>query len=445
MCDTMVVLPEASREGAVLFAKNSDREPDEVHEVVRIPSQKYLVNQATHCTYITIPAVAQTHTVLLSKPFWIWGAEMGINEYGVAIGNEALFTRIPHEKEPGLIGMDLLRLGLERGATASEALQTITSLLEDYGQGGNCGYHDKHFQYHNSFLIADAREAYVLETFGREWAAKKVGPHYAISNLITLTTEFDKASRNLGSYARKKHWWNGHSPLNLQEAYTGKLFTYFSGARQRRSCSLNRLAARQQEVLIRDLFAALREHQNGAAYAPFRGSNADVCMHAADPVIRKSQTVGSMVSAIFRKGPPLVFVTATSAPCLSVFKPVFVDLPLPWRYPERRRMDFRSEHLWWQHELLHRAFLFRYERYIDEFSAERNELESEFVRDALAYRLAPTVERARWIAECFERSQQFEQKWLQILGGERPHRDGLLYRFYWKRLNRRNKLPRLLD
>ena len=62
--------------------------------------------------------MAHTNAVLLGKPYWIWGAEMGANAHGVVIGNEAVFTRVPHEKQPGLIGMDLLRLGLERADTA---------------------------------------------------------------------------------------------------------------------------------------------------------------------------------------------------------------------------------------------------------------------------------------------------------------------------------------
>ena len=74
------------------------------------------------------------------------------------------------------INMDFSRLGLERGGTANEALKVITSLLAAHGQGGPC-FEEASKQkvtYHNSFLIADPSEAWVLETAGQHWAAQKV-------------------------------------------------------------------------------------------------------------------------------------------------------------------------------------------------------------------------------------------------------------------------------
>jgi len=61
----------------------------------------------------------------------MWGAEIGANEHGVVIGNEAVFTRQPYAKT-GLTGMDLLRLALDevnRGFELMEAQDGIRSVI----------------------------------------------------------------------------------------------------------------------------------------------------------------------------------------------------------------------------------------------------------------------------------------------------------------------------
>lgn len=98
MCDTIVALGNSTVDGNVIFGKNSDRHPNEAHEVVIFPAAQHPTGTTVKCTYIEIPQVPATHQVLLAKPFWIWGAEMGSNEHGVTIGNEAVFTRTPYGK-----------------------------------------------------------------------------------------------------------------------------------------------------------------------------------------------------------------------------------------------------------------------------------------------------------------------------------------------------------
>ena len=114
MCDTFVVLPPFTRDGSVIFGKNSDREPNEAQALEFHPAQEYPAGQTVRCTYLEIPQVRETHAVLLCRPFWMWGAEMGANEKGVVIGNEAVFTKMPIDRKGGLTGMDLLRLALEK-------------------------------------------------------------------------------------------------------------------------------------------------------------------------------------------------------------------------------------------------------------------------------------------------------------------------------------------
>lgn len=66
------------------------------------------------------------------------------------------------------------RLGLERADTAERAVDVIAALLERYGQGGSCMEDEGSFTYHNSFLISDRTEAWLLETSGKLWAAERL-------------------------------------------------------------------------------------------------------------------------------------------------------------------------------------------------------------------------------------------------------------------------------
>ncbi len=77
--------------------------------------------------------------------------------------------------------------------------------------------------------------------------------------------------------------------------------------------------------------AVLRDHGAGsgmAGWAPYKGSNKSVCAHAADPIVRKSQTTGSMVARL-DADVQTYWVTGTSAPCLNIFKPLYL-IGAPW-------------------------------------------------------------------------------------------------------------------
>ena len=197
MCDTFIALPSITKNKSIIFGKNSDREPNEAQAIARFPRRKN-TEQTVQCTFIKIPQVAESYEVILSKPFQMWGAEMGVNEFSVTIGNEAIFTKVKIDKSnKELTGMDLLRLALERSQTAQEALHCITELLKTYGQDACGGYENKDFFDHNSFMIADKEEAWILETAGREWVAKKVKDYGSISNGLTIQNNYDLISENV--------------------------------------------------------------------------------------------------------------------------------------------------------------------------------------------------------------------------------------------------------
>jgi secernin len=341
MCDTMGIGAAFTGSEISIFGKNSDREADEAQLVQAIPRKSFPERQNLQCTYITIPQAVATNATVISKPFWIWGAEMGVNEKGVAMGNEALFTRVKPEKKPGLIGMDLLRLALERAATAEEAAQTIIDLLGAYGQAGPCGYRDKKFSYMNSFLIMDRACIITLETVGRDYAMKHHANHAAISNGITITADWDRSSFPKGTDLR---------------AFTDPLPTFFAGSVVRKGRNDAAILNAKGPISAIDVFQMLRAH-NGRTHS--KGFNRDVCMHASDPLIRRSQTTGAMVVELHADGKLRIFVTAGSAPCLTPFKPFMPAVP--FEDAGRGGGCYSDDSYWWRHEQFHLSAILRYD------------------------------------------------------------------------------------
>ncbi len=213
-CDTWVALKDATRCGQTILAKNSDRPCFDCQPLMFHPRQAWPSGSEVNLGRVTIPQVKETIASLGSSPYWCWGYEEGINEYGVAIGNEAIRTKVLSEEivsykagngpKLGPTGMDLLRLGLERGKTARESLQVIGGLVERYGQFGSGAptAADAKGAYHNSYIIADPKEAWVLETTGTHWVAKRVPKGWtSISNEVCLGHDYDLASPRLVEYA----------------------------------------------------------------------------------------------------------------------------------------------------------------------------------------------------------------------------------------------------
>ncbi|KAL8560920.1 hypothetical protein ACOMHN_035860 [Nucella lapillus] len=318
-CDTFVALPPATANGRVIFGKNSDRPSSEVQEVVFAPAADHASDSKVECTYISIDQVAHTHAVILSKPAWMWGAEMGANEQGVCVGNEAVWTKLngPSDLEEKLLGMDLVRLALERASTASEAVDVIGQLLESPGQGGPCSEEpgQQAWSYHNSFLIADATCAWVLETAGPYWAAEHVTEGVRnISNELSIGTKMDRSSSNLVEEAKKRGLYKDEmGPFHFANAFsdsgTQKSFRYRHGLEMLKELSSSGQFGPQE------MFKILRDEESG------------ICMTDGSFL-----TTSSQVSVLIPPtsspcpAPSCHWFTATPNPLTSIFKP-FVFVP----------------------------------------------------------------------------------------------------------------------
>ena len=117
-----------------------------------------------------------------------------MNEHGLVIGNQAVFSNEIVERRAGLIVMDLPRLALERlrNRNRNEAVDYIASRLEAHGQGGTRFGSDV-AQDHNSFNFADPHGAVFMETLDRHWVMREV-ERDSLSNHIWTGTDWDKCS-----------------------------------------------------------------------------------------------------------------------------------------------------------------------------------------------------------------------------------------------------------
>lgn len=324
------------------------------------PRKKWPQNAEINLGRITIAQVDETYATLGSSPYWCWGFEEGINEFGVAIGNEGVFTKILVEaidahgkgKGPklGPTGMDLVRLGLERGKTAQEALKIISSLVEQYGQfGSGMPTMGMDGAYDNSYIIADPNEAWVLETAGTRWIARKFSNGVtSISNKLSITTEWDLASPDIVDCAIEKGWWpkEKKDQFDFDQAYSAENPVRKAGrsrAKARQDCSYRLLKEKEGDVTPRWMMRIARD----------RSSN---------PSIDLDQTASSCVAILPNTSDELpVFWWCASTPSSSCYIPFFVhgsQIPeivstagtfgrkiVP---PSRAQQDyFSSDSFWW--------------------------------------------------------------------------------------------------
>lgn len=321
MCDTLCVLED----DRTLFAKSSDRPFGEVQVVEALPRRPS--GGTLHTQYLTILDHG-AGPILGGRPTWLWGLEHGVNEHRVAIGNERIWTKDDPALAPAAFtGMDLVRLGLERAADAEEAVDLITNLLEEHGQGG-VGEEATGEAYFSSFLVADPASAWIVETSGRTWAVKPVDRRArgaAISNRVSLELDWTGASSDVPPGANFQRWRD----LDYPTAHADQ-----------------RIAAAEQVVRQargpRDLVALLRHHgghpwsgglddpegrTERASIDPIPppevhrdGTGVSICMH-----LRNWEATTGAIVAELHQDPEVVprAWVALGNPCVSIFVPVF--------------------------------------------------------------------------------------------------------------------------
>ncbi len=393
MCDTIAVFdPKTSQRS--FFAKNSDRDPKEL-QFIQLTDQtsnnfekpyyentKYLEKSYPYLEKIRSNYPSH-YRAIISRPAWIWGAEMGVNEFGVSIGNEAVFSKIKVANQ-GLLGMDLLRLALHNAATADAALELIITLIEQ--QGGDGGYHHS-LKYHNSFLIKDFKTGYILETSGKHWAYRRISETTAISNSYSLTTDYEISDLPLEN-------------KNFKTTYENKIMSWLAQGDYRRHYATSFLHKRQPNLAtIKEL---LRSHHNSTRPTFDMKS---ICLHAGN--LYHSETTASLiVDYLYDK--LIVWFTNSPHPCVSLYKPlIFTEKSkLPYDLTDPNYAIINSLNL----QKTSNKLAHHYSFFVKHLKPLRDEIEAKFSR--LIYDNIEQKSLSQLAADCnqcFKLSQEYEE------------------------------------
>ncbi len=353
-CTTILVGRKATADGSVIIAHAEDMGKTDSGKLWHQDAGEHEKSDSIYLPYETIPGVSRTYS------YWAHGnsdkvAERyngsilaGMNQFGVSFGCNTVYTRdelIP-EGEKGLQRYSIRRLIMERARTALEAVEMIGQLIDTYGQSGIVV----------AYLIADPREAWVVETTPRHWVAKRVpddGFHVQ-ANRYTIEKEWDLASHGLVEYAVKKEWYDpSKGEFSFRHVYADpeRLEHPYDTVREYRAWEI--LKRKSGSVTVADLKSIMRSHYEGTEDYHYPPHNTDV----RRPIC-VSNTQAAKVWHL-RSDLPVetgaVMWYATSTPCVSIFVPVFSGAgTVPLEYLNAGE-QFDLSSVWWTFDALQRT------------------------------------------------------------------------------------------
>ncbi len=402
MCDTVAMFCGAGS-GRSVFGKNSDREPGEpqivyysANPVDEFNTRPYIEASTKYIKgpYSALKSIFNKfdnpYSALISRPIWMWGAEMGVNQFGLSIGNEAVFPKAK-VADHALLGMDILRLALHNCKDAQEAVSFITDLISEHEQGGDGGYRGS-LKYHNSFLIKDIERGYILETCGKHWALKEIRDVAAISNAYSITDDYCKVDPDT------------EEPCNFKARYENKLVTFFTKGNSRREYAHNYLKDSNGDLTC--VMSLLRSHMN--PNQKIKKGMKSICIHSG-PFIKSEATSSMIVDYINDQF--IVWITGSPHPCVSLFKPiVFSDGKTTTGFDD---VDFSLGYCN-SATALARTLVKNYPLFISEIKPIRDKYESEF--EQIICRDIDTKDLAQLISEC-ERCFEMEKEYMDRING----------------------------
>jgi secernin len=324
--DMIVALGRATVDGHTLFGHNC-RQPGRVALCLhRSPGKAHAPDERVSLHRAVLPQARETLTTVGLQALGQWGYLHGFNVCGVAIGCTALRTRLACDA-PGLLGIELVRLALERAHTARQAVDLIGDLVSRHGQGST----DEN-PIDSAFLIADGREAFTLETAGRFWAQQEVRQARAMSDFCTIRQDWDRVAHGLAACAME-HGWRPDDGSKLDFAGIAAPELVQTGSPLRRWGRATLLLEEQNGHLDLAFFRRLLgDHYEGCddeadPVHPGRGLP-PLCQHPRTP---DAPMTGSSLTARINESAGTCHVAwcCPGPPCIGVYLPILLDGELP--------------------------------------------------------------------------------------------------------------------
>jgi hypothetical protein len=326
-CDMVVALGRATVNGNTLFGHSSYRRAGAEAVMRRTPGRLFAQGEMAQTRFLKLPQSRQTATILGSQTPGEWGYEHGVNEHGVAVGHSMWHSRMPGGGQR-LTGPDLVRLSLERSCSACHAVELITDLVKRYGTSA-AAESDAADQV---FMVADNREAFIVETSGLHWVYQQVRQVRAAGDTCTIRQDWDRISVGLAGHAIEQGWWPADgTKLDFAGTLGGP---GLDNAVALRSWGKTTLWLEQQNGhidvgFLRKLLSA--EFQNGEGEADLPDEAAPSWRH--DSPLKKVETRASLVAQVSaRPGVPPIAWHAFGPDDLSLYFPLLLGGDMPPAY-----------------------------------------------------------------------------------------------------------------
>jgi dipeptidase len=445
MADIFLATQKITKNKAKLvFGQNVDREPNEPQILFRATKKKNK-EKFLKLTYLEIPQSKSTNEIILSKSAQLWGAEMGVNEFGLTIGiTKALCKSAKSFKENGITGPELVRLALERCKSSEQALELITNYLEEFGQSSDSGCIKMENYHFSNFVIADSNKAYYVETFASHWVALKIQGYFSVSDGYTIEQKYDYSSKGLKEFAINNNFAQSSSPFSFQKAFSDKLQNRLlqSKVRKASSTSIGEIYCQTEGLGIKEAMDILRTHKN-SNYLPQNGDMGSVCLHASG-ILTPYQTTNSMVVEIKENSKITAWSTLSSSPCLSLYKPFYFGTDI---FLEDKQSDKKnSESFWWKFEEFHRLAIQDYEYAKHLVLKEKQESERHWRRKDKEFQNTKTSVKhfQEFSTYAFQHHQEILKIWIRDLKSRnKSNLFSPLYNMYWSARNKEANLIQL--